>query len=96
MKRAERPEPLPMIRKLCSERLGILRDAEGLEAVMAQLRPHVEESDAALLAWMMANAALRREESRGAHFRSDFPAAARQALHSTSHISEIPDRSLAA
>jgi L-aspartate oxidase len=96
MKRAERPEPLPMIRKLCSERLGILRDAEGLEAVMAQLRPHVEESDAALLAWMIANAALRREESRGAHFRSDFPAAARQALHSTSHISEIPDRSLAA
>jgi L-aspartate oxidase len=33
----------------------------------------VEQDNLRLTGWLMAHAALRREESRGAHFRRDFP-----------------------
>jgi L-aspartate oxidase len=93
----KKAEALPAIRKLCSENLGILRDAQGLAKTMAELRPYIEDSNAALLAWLMAHAAARRRESRGAHFRTDFPAAQPAfSQHSTSHISEIRAMSLAA
>jgi L-aspartate oxidase len=39
------------------------------------------ESDPAIVALMIAIAALRREESRGAHFRTDFPQSHAAALH---------------
>ena len=32
-----------------------------------------ETANLALVGWVMAEAALRREESRGAHYRLDFP-----------------------
>jgi len=32
-----------------------------------------ETANLALVGWVMAEAALRREESRGAHYRIDFP-----------------------
>jgi L-aspartate oxidase len=35
---------------------------------------------------MLARAALRREESRGGHFRADFPS--RDDLHWTRHVSD--------
>ena len=43
---------------------GIVRDREGLEALLADPHP---------LARMIASCALVRQESRGAHLRSDFP-----------------------
>ncbi len=43
---------------------GLIRDAEGLERL--RRTPH-------LLARLIAESALAREESRGGHFRSDFP-----------------------
>jgi L-aspartate oxidase len=86
-----------MIREISSNSMGILRNANDLTAAMARLAAWVAESDAALVAWLIAHAALRRCESRGAHFRTDFaatePAFARS---STSNISEISHRSLAA
>jgi L-aspartate oxidase len=95
--RISQRDELPMIRTICSQSLGILRNADGLLGAMAQLRRFVERSDAALLAWMMAHAAYRREESRGGHFRTDFPATdTASALHSSSHVSELGPLSLAA
>ena len=88
---------LPIIRRLCSQNLGISRNAQALTAAMAQLSPLVATSDPALVAWLIAHAALRRRESRGAHFRTDFaqtdPALA---ISSSSHISELSNMSIAA
>ncbi|MBM3678853.1 MAG: FAD-binding protein, partial [Actinobacteria bacterium] len=47
------------------DRCGLFRDAEGLQELATA--PH-------LLARLVAASALRREESRGCHFRVDFPA----------------------
>ena len=54
----------PEVRRLLWEHAGVIRTAEGLE----RLR-HVD----ALLPRLVAEGALARRESRGAHFRSDFP-----------------------
>ena len=43
-------------------------------------------SSMATVGWVMARAALRREESRGSHFRTDFPS--RDDLHWKKHISD--------
>ncbi|MBZ9799144.1 L-aspartate oxidase [Mesorhizobium sp. ES1-4] len=71
-----RPDP-SSIRSVVSNALGIVRDGKGLRQAVAALLPiAVGEStaaDPALVALLIAIAALRREESRGSHFRSDFP-----------------------
>lgn len=66
--------------------VGIVRDRRGLELAVRRLEgwrdrcepPNPTElaapsANAALTALLIARAALAREESRGAHFRSDFP-----------------------
>lgn len=66
-----------LIRPIVSRSLGIVRDGESLRNAAATLLPLAAGgdpgSDPAMVALMIAVAALRREESRGAHFRSDFP-----------------------
>lgn len=64
------------IRAIMSAHVGVLREKEGLEAAVAQLAPAAPHNDRALAALLIATAALRREESRGSHARTDFPAAA--------------------
>ncbi|PLP57147.1 L-aspartate oxidase [Mesorhizobium loti] len=65
------------IRPIASGALGIVRDGHTLQNAVAALLPFAETgaaaSDPAVVALMMAVAALRREESRGAHHRVDFP-----------------------
>jgi L-aspartate oxidase len=55
----------------------VLRDEAGLKATIAALLPlavgHGPACDPALVGLMIAVAALQRQESRGAHWRTDFP-----------------------
>ena len=69
------------IRALSWERLGLVRDASGLASaarrfaeILRQLPAAPSEvRNLAIAGSLVAAAALHREESRGAHFRSDFP-----------------------
>jgi len=65
------------IRPIASRALGIERDGEVLSDAARTLAPIAAGRDAAadpaLVALMITIAALRREESRGSHFRADFP-----------------------
>ena len=57
------------------EHVGLFRTADGLraalDAVRARTRP--DEDTVITVGRLIARAALRREESRGGHFRLDFP-----------------------
>jgi L-aspartate oxidase len=76
------PLPAPdaaRVRPILSQHLGVLRDAAGLDAAISALTPlalgNGASSGPATIGLMMAFAALERRESRGAHARTDFPAA---------------------
>jgi L-aspartate oxidase len=68
------PDP---IRPILSRAAGVLRDHESLATAIAALLPLAVSAgpvaDPALVALLIAVAALHRRESRGGHFRSDFP-----------------------
>ena len=82
---------------------GLLRDGEGLRRAQTALaslrrvgmanggltRRAVEARNLLTLAEVMVLAALGREESRGAHFRRDFPQHADVARHSVVHRGEL-------
>ncbi|MFC6745822.1 hypothetical protein ACFQFG_14240 [Methylobacterium persicinum] len=53
--------------------VGVVREADGLAAAEAQLAPLAATCDAALVASLIAKGALARQESRGGHWRSDYP-----------------------
>ncbi|HEV2350198.1 MAG TPA: L-aspartate oxidase [Terriglobia bacterium] len=72
-------------RALLSEKVGIIREGKGLAKAVSRLndiysrtpgvssRHHVEARNLLEVARLIAHSALGREESRGAHYRSDFP-----------------------
>lgn len=76
---------LPALQELLWGRVGIIRDQKGLIQVVDSLaawqdslpapvdRASHELNNLVLTGRLMAEGALLREESRGAHFRSDFP-----------------------
>ena len=70
------PDPKPL-RTIVSGALGVLRDRSGIiagiEALVPIARGDGAQSDAALVALMIAVAALERRESRGGHYRTDWP-----------------------
>jgi len=88
------PAPsLSALQTLLWEKVGILRNQEGLTQAADILaawqkslppptdRPSYELSNLILTARIMTEAALLRKESRGAHFRSDFPRSSREWQH---------------
>jgi L-aspartate oxidase len=74
------------VQSLMWNAVGLIRDAEHLRPAVRQLATWSAQSDLALLGYLIASAALRREESRGGHFRADFPA--RDDLHWRIHVSQ--------
>ena len=79
------PLSLSNLQSLMWDRVGIIRSGEGLTEAASILagwerslpqpvdRPSYELGSLVLCGRLMAEAALLREESRGAHFRTDFP-----------------------
>ncbi|KFC73392.1 L-aspartate oxidase [Bosea sp. LC85] len=69
------------LRTLMSERVGVVRDGSGLLAASRQLQAIAEAAESSTLvnmasaALIIVAAALARRESRGGHWRSDFPQA---------------------
>jgi L-aspartate oxidase len=61
------------VRGIMAALVGVTRDAAGLAEAVAALRALIGREQGARVALMVALAALRREESRGGHFRRDFP-----------------------
>ncbi len=75
------------IRKLVMKSVGIVRDKKELEEVIHYLEPFIHLTpqqlgyskevislvNMMLTAWLIASSALKREESRGSHYRHDFP-----------------------
>jgi L-aspartate oxidase len=67
------------VKRVMWERVGILRDKDSLKRALEEFE-QIERSNLSVssrnfvtLAKLVATAALRREESRGGHFRTDFP-----------------------
>ncbi|GBQ97513.1 succinate dehydrogenase flavoprotein subunit [Gluconobacter cerinus NRIC 0229] len=58
---------------LMSQYAGLLRDERGLQALFETILPDIHVSNEALIAAFVASSALRRRESRGSHWRTDFP-----------------------
>jgi L-aspartate oxidase len=75
------------VRPILTQGLGVLRDRDGIERAIRSLSPLARgqgaTSDAALVGLMIAVAAVKREESRGGHFRTDFPDSAPSAVPSS-------------
>jgi L-aspartate oxidase len=67
--------PLTAVRDLADRYLGVRRNGPELRTVSERLGSGRGAGDraATLVAWFVAGAALEREESRGGHFRVDFP-----------------------
>ncbi len=96
-----RPAALPDLqstRELLWNGAGVIRDAESL-ATIASLAPDALDSRTAaiatppdvIVAMLVARAALVREESRGGHFRSDFPNEdPRWAIHVAQRVGDTP------
>jgi L-aspartate oxidase len=80
------------VRPILSRAAGVLRNGEGLRTAARALYPlavsRQPASDPAIVGLMIVIAALRRQESRGAHARTDFPEHANLVKRSTLRLND--------
>ena len=80
---------------MMSQGLGVLRDRNAIGRAVRSLYPIANgssaASDPALVGLMIAVAAYRREESRGGHYRTDYPDTLPSATPSSISLSEALD-----
>ena len=92
---ADSGEIIAAIRAVMDRDVGVVRDRSGLDRATAKLGALRRDAggtpaeDAASVALLIALAAARRPESRGAHFRSDATAADDPPRHSASRWAEL-------
>ncbi|MCA6114211.1 L-aspartate oxidase [Bradyrhizobium sp. WSM 1738] len=83
------------VRPILSQGLGVLRERHGIGRAIRALYPIANGRSAAagpaLVGLIMAVTAWRREESRGGHYRSDFPESLPSAAPSTISLAEAFD-----
>jgi L-aspartate oxidase len=100
-------EPLVrLLRTTMQQDVGVIRSGEGLRRALRQIERVAEQAESVSLANMadaarlVVSAALRRRESRGGHFRSDFPrpdpAQASRTFLRLSDLDETPEMRVAA
>ena len=99
-KKRERPFVVP---ELMWRDVGLVRSGEGLKRAVSELgalwaatrawgsgpsdRMNRRQSSLATVGYLIARAALRREETRGGHFRADFPN--RDDIHFQQHFADV-------
>ena len=84
---------LQRLRAAMSADVGVVRDAAGLTralAVINELERAAGPAPPLVTARLIAKAALARRESRGGHFRRDYPAAMAQARHTRLTLASDP------
>ncbi|MBI3275021.1 MAG: L-aspartate oxidase [Methylocystis sp.] len=91
---------LEELRDAMSSKVGVIRDGAGLTSALRTIArieaeaKDIELRNMATAALLIATAALARRESRGAHFRSDYPAALPEFAH-RSHMTLEDARAIA-
>ena len=86
------PAALRNLRMAMSRDAGVVRDADGLGRVLAAIDQLEHDHGAApplVAARMIAAAALERQESRGAHYRTDFPQAEAAGRRTVTRLTEL-------
>jgi L-aspartate oxidase len=93
------PAALAELRAAMSREAGVVRDAEGLSRLLAlidRLEAAYGQALPLVAARLVAEAALARRESRGGHWRRDYPDAAPVARHTRVRLAARPRVKIAA
>jgi len=89
------PRAFTALRQAMSRDAGVVRDGAGLERLLAEieaLRRAHGEALVLVAARLVAEGALARQESRGAHYRPDFPCMASPARRTVLTLADLEQR----